>query len=196
MFAVLRHKSVLAAFAALLALSLLVWIPIIGKFSLEDPQPVAVDPASINEDPKPFLGRRVQVEGEVQRIFGPRAFALERDDSGGQGASLLIVGRKPWTLLQKNPQVIELLRNDRVQVMGRVRRFSLEDFRQEAGRHARDSLLARWEGRPVLVALDIELTPGVPDLLPGSEGSGRGGSGEGAAEAASGIESDSVFGLP
>jgi hypothetical protein len=189
----LRSRKLILALAAILGLSLLVWIPIVGKFSLEDPQPVAVDASRINEDPRPFLGRRVQVEGEVRRIYGPRAFALQPGEAATMGAGrdslaagsqggILVVGRKPWTLLQKNPQATSLVRNDRVQVTARVRRFSLEDFQEESGGHPSDTLLLRWEGRPVLVALDIELTPGVPDYLPGGSTSRGMGGGPGAVE--------------
>lgn len=182
---VLRNKGMLFLVTALLAAALLAWIPMVGRFSLDDPLPVPVKAATLNEDPKPYLGRRVQVAGEVQRIYGPRAFALEQE--ADRGESLLVVGRKPWTLLQRNPQVTELLRNDHVQVMGRVRRFRLREFREESGRHASDSLLARWEGRPALQALDLELTPGMPDLFPGGDWKGGGGSD---------LPLDSVFGLP
>lgn len=179
MASVLRKKGILISMAALLAAAMLIWVPVVGRYSLDDPLPVQVRPAIINEDPKPFLGRRVQVEGEVERIYGPRAFALEQDTASG--GALLVVGKKPWTMLQRNPQANELLRNDRVQVTGRVRKFRLREFRKESGGHPSDSLLARWEGRPALVAMDIELTPGVPDLFPGGAaepgGRGRGGSG-------------------
>ena len=171
-----RRKTLYVVLAAALAASLLVWIPIVGRFSIEDPQPVPVPPAAINQDPGPYLGRRVKVEGEVERIYGPRAFSLEPGPSAD--APLLVVGRKPWTLLQRNPQVNELIRNDHVQVMGRVRKFKLSEFQQESGRHAADSLLAPFEGKPVVLALDIELTPGVPDYFPGPQERRRaGGSG-------------------
>lgn len=172
-----QRKSLYVVLAAVLAASLLVWIPIVGKFSIEDPQPMPVRPAAISQDPGSFLGRRVKVEGEVERIYGPRAFSLEPGQSAD--APLLVVGRKPWTLLQKNPQVNELIRNDHVQVMGRVRKFKLSEFQEESGRHAADSLLAPFEGRPVVLAQDIELTPGVPDFFPGPRERQRaGGSGE------------------
>lgn len=177
MSGVLRKKGFLIFLAVVLAAAMLIWIPMVGKYSLEDPLPVSADPALISEDPKPFLGRRVQVEGEVQRIFGPRAFAIDKPDT--DGPLLLVVGRKPWSLLQRNPQVNDLLRNDHVQVMGRVRRFSLKEFQKEGGTRGYDSLLRAWEGKPVLLALDLELTPGVPDYFPGSAGGkGLGGRGE------------------
>jgi hypothetical protein len=182
---VLRKKGLLYFLSALLAASLLAWIPMAGRFSLDDPLPVPIKAATLNGDPKPYLGRRVQVAGEVQRIYGPRAFALEQAADGGD--SLLVVGRKPWTLLQRNPQVNELVRNDHVQVTGRVRKFRLRDFRKEIGPHASDSLLSRWEGRPAVQALDLELTPGVPDLFPADGWKGRGGSG---------FPEDSAFGMP
>lgn len=165
----LRGKALAWFLGAILAASLLIWVPIVGRFSLEDPQPIPVHPARINQDPRPYLGRRVRMEGEVERIYGPRAFALDRpalaDGSRGEN-KILIIGKKPWSLLQRNPQVTELIRNDHVQVMGRVKKFRLREFQEESGGNPADSLLARWEGRPVLVALDIELTPGVPDLFP------------------------------
>lgn len=177
MLKVRQRKGLYVVLAAALAAALLVWIPIVGRFSLEDPQPVPVRPSAIHQDPSSFLGRRVTVEGEVRRIYGPRAFLLERG-TAAEGP-LLVVGRKPWTLLQKNPQVNELIRNDRVQVTGRVRKFKLSEFQEESGRHAADSLLASFEGRPVVLAFDIELTPGVPDYFPGPRERQRaGGSGE------------------
>lgn len=199
MVGVLRKKGFLVFPALLLAAALLLWVPIVGRFSLDDPVPVPVHPASINHDPAPFLGRRVQVEGEVERIYGPRAFALDRDTS--KASELLVVGRKPWTLLQRNPQVGELLRNDHVQVMGRVRNFHLRQFQKESGKHPSDSLLIRWEGRPALLALDIELTPGVPDLLPGGSANpknhGRGGSDPDLQADSSGLApGDTLFGHP
>jgi hypothetical protein len=54
--------------------------------------------------------------------------------------------------------------------MGRVRRFDLDEFRESGGRHGADSLLKAWEGRPMILALDLELTPGVPDMFPGPAG--------------------------
>lgn len=174
MLEVRNKKGLLIVLAALLAAALLIWIPIIGRFSLEDPQPVPVPPSAISQDPATYLGKRVQVEGEVDRVYGPHAFSLGRD--AATGGPLLVVGREPWTLLQKNPQANELIRHDRVQVTGRVRRFKLSEYRKEAGRHADDSLLAPFEGRPVLLAMGIELTPGVPDYFPGPrEGRGAGG---------------------
>lgn len=200
MVGVLRKKGFLVLLAGILAAALLIWVPMVGRFSLDDPLPVPVAPSSINKDPKPFLGRRVQVEGEVERIYGPRAFALEQD-TASDASALLVVGRKPWTLLQRNPQVGELLRNDHVQVMGRVRNFHLREFQKESGRHPSDSLLARWEGRPALQALDIELTPGVPDLLPGGTGGpqsrGVGGSDDsGSLDSTVRFPADSIFGRP
>lgn len=197
---VLRKKGILVLLAGMLAAALLIWVPMVGRFSLDDPLPVPVNPASINNNPKPFLGRRVQVEGEVERVYGPRAFVLEQDTSGDAPA-ILVVGRKPWTLLQRNPQVGELLRNDHVQVMGRLRNFHLREFQKESGRHPSDSLLAGWEGRPALHALDIELTPGVPDLFPGGTGGprsrGMGGTDErGSADPSGPAHADSLFGRP
>lgn len=198
MFNVLNQKKrLIGVLAVLLGASLLLWIPIVGRFSLQDPQPVPVPPSAINEDPAPFLGRRVRVEGEVERIYGPRAFSLECDSAAA--CSLLVVGGKPWTLLQKNPQVNELIRNDHVQVMGRVRKFRLREYQELSGQRAGDSLLAAWEGRPALMALDLELTPGVPDFFPGGDiRKGRGGS-AGPDDTASDTASshpDSLYGFP
>jgi hypothetical protein len=181
----LRKKGPLYAVSAILAAALLAWIPMAGRFSLDDPTPVPVKAATLNEDPAAYLGRRVQVAGEVHRVYGPRAFALEQAADGGD--TVLVVGRKPWTLLQRNPQAAELVRNDRVQVTGRVRKFRLRDFREEIGRHASDSLLSRWEGRPAVQAIDLELTPGVPDLFPSGAWKGRGGSD---------FAPDTAFGMP
>jgi hypothetical protein len=60
-----------------------------------------------------------------------------------------------------------LVRNDHVQVVGRVRRFSIDKFRERFGGTGADSLLEAWDGKPILLAQGLELTPGVPDMFPG-----------------------------
>ncbi len=112
----------------------------------------------ITDEPERWYGQRVTVSGEINDVLGARAFTI-----GGEGFfdgdELLVVGARQMLAMQGRPANQPFSEDDIVQVTGPVRRFVLRDIEREIGFDLDDNLFADWEGRPAVVARNINLTP-------------------------------------
>ena len=81
----------LGALALVVVLVLLAFFTSCGK---DSPAPGAdVTAGAIIQNPGAYLGKTVTVSGEVEKIFGPRAFNM---DSGVNVGELLVLGAEPF----------------------------------------------------------------------------------------------------
>jgi hypothetical protein len=132
-----------------------------GPATAVPPHPIpGVDPVQginttdIMDRPELYLGRVVTVVSEVEGIFTPWSFKLDESQmaAGGVDSDLLVVGAIPLP----NWGFDETWKNEKVKVTGTVRILQAEDFRRDYGRGVDDLLFRRYEGKPVVVARDVE----------------------------------------
>lgn len=101
----------------------------------------------IIENPSAYVGKTVTVSGDVEEIWGPRAFNM---DSGASVGELLVVGREPFpNLADANNRAYVI--NDVATVTGVVRMFVTADVEREIGWDLDPQIEAEFNGKPVLV---------------------------------------------
>lgn len=121
-------------------------------FGCEPRATTAVDgptPEKVVDEPARYLGQEISLSGEVDDVYGQRAFELE--------------GTKPFfdeelLVLTKSPVAISgaaLRNNDHVVVTGTVREFSSADLNRELGWEVSAELDEEWRDKPVIVAKSI-----------------------------------------
>lgn len=123
----------------------------------------------ITEEPLRFAGQTVRVVGEVDEVFGLRAFTLE---GGGWpwDEELLVVTRAPARV-----GGIPLADDDEVIVRGRVRTYDVAGLERELGRDLEPAVAREVARRPVIVADEIHRVGGTSswsaaDTEPGALG--------------------------
>ena len=108
------------------------------------------------ENPSAYVGKTVTVSGDVEEIWGPRAFNM---DSGISLGELLVVGREPF------PQIPEAgnrayVVNDVATVTGVVRMLVVADVEREIGWDLDPRIEAEFNAKPVLIAQSINFRAG------------------------------------
>jgi hypothetical protein len=108
------------------------------------------------ENPSAYVGKTVTVSGDVEEIWGPRAFNM---DSGISLGELLVVGREPF------PQVGEAgnrayVVSDVATVTGVVRMLVAADVEREIGWDLDPRIEAEFNAKPVLIAQSINFRAG------------------------------------
>ncbi len=108
------------------------------------------------ENPSAYVGKTVTVSGDVEEIWGPRAFNM---DSGISLGELLVVGREPF------PQVGEAgnrayVISDVATVTGVVRMLVTADVEREIGWDLDPRIEAEFNAKPVLIAQSINFRAG------------------------------------
>lgn len=106
----------------------------------------------VRESPGRFYGDRVQVSGEVDELFGERAFELE-GTGWAFGDDITVLTRTPVKF-----DGDELRREDELVVMGIVRPFVVAEIERDLGWDLTPELEARLREHPVLVADAIRRT--------------------------------------
>ncbi len=111
--------------------------------------------ADIISAPNAFFGKAVTVVGEVEEVFGPRAFALGGEDSSGDKGhvkTLLILVPKVGDF----PNVDARWKSGEARIIGVVQRMAPKDVEREIGWITPLSLESRFRGKPVLIARWVE----------------------------------------
>ena len=101
----------------------------------------------LEDHPERFAGKTINVDGEVDKLLGPRAFELEEPDGKSDGEVLVIV----------SPGLVAMLRDeDKVTVSGVVKAFTKAELEREATWLDLSDIPAdKIAGKPILVATRI-----------------------------------------
>lgn len=137
-------------------------IALIIGFAVWDDDPetpnVAAATATIDEvaaNPAEYAGEQVTLSGDVNNVLGPRSFIL----GSGAGGQVLVIGAEPMDALGATGMASPAeLADDTVQVTGTVRMFNLTEVERDVGADLNDQAFAGWEGRPVIVASNLDRT--------------------------------------
>lgn len=120
--------------------------------------------SNISEKPDSFLGQTVTVKGEIKEIKGTRMMWIS--PPGREiGKDLLVASKREWPRVEGRPTEAWPAKNDAVEVTGTVQKFDAALLEREVGiklEPAND--IGDWNGKPVLLASRIIVTPG-----PGSD---------------------------
>lgn len=111
--------------------------------------------AEITGDPNAFIGKTVTVIGEVDDVYGPRAFTMDGEDpppAKGARKDLLTLVPKVGDF----PNVDDQWKDDKARVTGVVQRLVVKDVEREIGWELPANLKSRFMGRPVLIARSVE----------------------------------------
>lgn len=113
-----------------------------------DPQDELPSVDNISEKPANFWGQRVTISGEVDEVFGERAFELEDDLDFMFEDKVLVLTKSP---VRFGPD--QLGDDDDVLVSGTIKRFVAAEIERELGWGLAPHLQVEdWDQKPVLVA--------------------------------------------
>ena len=117
------------------------------------PTPAVTNPQvttdKIKEEPYRFAGETVHVAGEIDEVYGPRAFELE-GTAWAFNDNIVVLTRSPVALGGLAP-----MDGDEVMVVGKVRQFVAADVERDLGWDLTPDLEAQLERKPVIVAESI-----------------------------------------
>lgn len=114
----------------------------------DEPSAAAPTTEQVAERPVQYLGKELTLIGEVDEVYGDRAFELEGD--GWIDDSLLVLTRSPVRLSGGM-----LKDDDRVSVTGTVRSFMVAELERELGWDLTPELEIEWRSKNALVAESI-----------------------------------------
>jgi hypothetical protein len=148
----------------LMGLGLLLVLVVVAAVALSragrDEGPRAATFSEIVSQPSAFLGRQVNVSGEVAQVLGPQLFTIGGETFAGQ-RELLVVVRDGVEAGPHRSAAAPLAPGDIVQIEGRVREFQAGELREEKDVTVPPELAARYAGYPVVVGRSVQVTPRV-----------------------------------
>ena len=148
--------TIFRGFAAALFLSSFLFLASCADSASERADKVGgITARQVIENPSAYVGKTVTVSGDVEEIWGPRAFNM---DSGISLGELLVVGREPF------PQVGDAnnrayVISDVATVTGVVRMLVTADVEREIGWDLDPRIEAEFNAKPVLIAQSINFRP-------------------------------------
>lgn len=113
----------------------------------------------ILDDPSGYFGKTVRIRAALARMLGRYAFTLEDSDLPIDG-DLLVVSATPPSAIPGWPADDATAQPVPVTVVGTVRPFDPAAVARELGLVLDERLFAGRQGRPVLVARAVAVTPG------------------------------------
>jgi len=143
--------------AIMLMLSSFLFLTACGETASERVEKVGgVTARQVIENPANYVGKTVTVSGDVEEIWGPRAFNMDSDVTVGE---LLVIGREPF------PQVAAAgnrayVVSDVATVTGVVRLLVTADIEREIGWDLDPQIEAEFNAKPVLIAQTISFRAG------------------------------------
>ena len=108
-----------------------------------------------------LVGKTVTVRNDIEELLGETAFTLDEDQLfGGEAVLVINASKTPLSLIDgEEPEV---------QVSGTVEQFSLADIERKYGLKL-DLNLHKYQGKPVIVAQSVVLSPDPGDLTQNPE---------------------------
>jgi hypothetical protein len=114
--------------------------------------------ADIQEDPGQFVGRKVVVEAEVDRVVGPHAFFVDEESPlrAGIDNDLLVLTRDSGDSAAAS-RADDQWTDERVRVTGTIHEMNVADIEREIAWELTPQIEAELEGRQaVLIADSVE----------------------------------------
>jgi len=111
--------------------------------------------STIVTNPDSYSGVQLSLSGKIDSVIGSRAFTI--DNPGLAGGELLVISATPLEAIGGSgidQRIID--RDDQVRISGRVQRFSLQQIEAQLGTDLVDETFADWEGKPVIIADEVE----------------------------------------
>lgn len=105
----------------------------------------------VDEDPMRFYGKRVTLSGEVEKIYGTRAFELQ-GESIWWDEQLLVVTRSPIAIGKQM-----LTSDEDVMVSGTVKKLTVAEVERELGWDLEPEIEVEFAEKPVLLADSIRV---------------------------------------
>lgn len=107
--------------------------------------------AEIMENAAAYENREVTVVGEVEEVYGDRAFKIDEEGlfTGGIDNDLLVIAGPGATWTE------DQIHEETVRTTGTIRMFSAASFGEEFDYDFADDTFRDYEGRPVLVARTV-----------------------------------------
>lgn len=143
--------------AAAIALSSFLFLTACGESASDRVEKVGgVTARQVIENPSAYVGKTVTVSGDVEEIWGPRAFNM---DSGVTVGELLVVGREPFPQVAATGNRAYVI-NDIATVTGVVRMLVTADIEREIGWDLDPQIETEFNAKPVLIAQSISFRAG------------------------------------
>ncbi len=121
-----------------------------------------VNVAEITQNLESFIGKSVLVRNDVLETIGLRGLILDKDRVFS-GETILVINTSPMPLMFSNDKTPEVL------VSGKVERFTLSNLKSWSDLELDSSLYRRYEGKPVIIATSLLLSPDPEDLTSNPE---------------------------
>ena len=117
--------------------------------------------AEVSANAASLVGQTVTVRNDIEELLGETAFTLDEDQVFG-GETVLVINASETPLSLPDGEEPE------VQVSGTVEQFSVADIERKYGLKL-DSKLHNYQGKPVIVAQSVVLSPDPGDLTQNPE---------------------------
>ncbi len=143
--------------AAAMALSSFLFLTACGESAGDRVDKVGgVTARQVIENPAAYVGKTVTVSGDVEEIWGPRAFNM---DSGVTVGELLVVGREPFPQVAGATNRAYVI-NDVATVTGVVRMLVTADVEREIGWDLTPEIETEFNAKPVLIVQSVSFRAG------------------------------------
>lgn len=145
----IRNNRLMSIVVGLLILGLILYF-LYSLFNNQEDSQLS----QITQNPDDFINQTVDVRGEVDEVIGSRAISLNSPNA--TDPNVLVISKAPIVPVGGGDDESMFTNEDRVRVVGEVRRFSLRDVEEELGSDLIDEEFEDWEGEPVIIAENIE----------------------------------------
>ena len=160
----MRLDKLTAKIAAIIACFALAQVSgCVGTSQETEGESYLTDTGTITEHPARFFGKSVLVRNDVSQMVGKRDFILDKDR--------LLEG-EPILVINTSATSLEFTGDDltpEVVVNGKVERLDLNSIKQQHSLDFESELYSQYEGKPVIIATSIVLSPDPEDITANPE---------------------------